>query len=85
MKRIAKLSHSTRRWEDFDEVLSVRGSLSIFEQAQAFARLRGSRSVDNEDVEKAASSGYCVIDQPTQPKEPPTWIVAQSPSERTES
>ena len=52
--RIANISRKSRMEEDLDRLPSVRTTLSIYEQSQANAMLKGRKEVMGEDVEVAA-------------------------------
>lgn len=54
VSRIANISRKARMEEDLDRLPSVRTTLSIYEQSQANARLKGRKEVLGEDVEVAA-------------------------------
>lgn len=54
MEKAVNIARSARSLEDADHPVSVRTTLSIFEQAQAVAKLRNSNAVRAEDVENAA-------------------------------
>ena len=54
MEKIVQISDTTRSQEDLERPPGVRSSLSIYEQAQAFAKLRGKKEVGIEEVKRAA-------------------------------
>ncbi|OGL44653.1 MAG: hypothetical protein A2W05_06690 [Candidatus Schekmanbacteria bacterium RBG_16_38_10] len=54
ISRIASISRKSRTQEDLDRQPSVRTTLSIYEQSQANARLKGRKEVLGEDVEVAS-------------------------------
>jgi len=53
-QKIVNISQYARSLKDLDRPPSVRSSLSIYEQAQALAKLRGKSSVKPKDVEEVA-------------------------------
>ncbi len=54
MEKSVNIARSARSQEDVDYPVTVRTTLSIFEQAQAIAKLQNSSVVRDKDVEKAA-------------------------------
>jgi MoxR-like ATPase len=54
MEKIVAISQYARTLPDLDRPPSVRTSLSIYEQSQAQAKLKGKATVKEEEVEKAA-------------------------------
>jgi len=52
--KIANISIKAREQEDLDRLPSVRTTLSIYEQSQAIAQLKGKKEVSGEEVEVAA-------------------------------
>jgi len=54
ISKLIKITQSTRNDEDISRPASVRASIAIFEQAQAFARLQGRKAVSQDDLKKAA-------------------------------
>jgi Mg-chelatase subunit ChlI len=54
MEKSVNIARSARSQEDVDYPVTVRTTLSIFEQAQAIAKLHNSSVVRDKDVEKAA-------------------------------
>lgn len=54
LPEVVRISHLTRTSEDFTRPSSVRGSIAIFEQAQAISQLQNRNEVNREDIEKAA-------------------------------
>ena len=52
--QIVNISIRARAQEDLDRLPSVRTTLSIYEQSQAIAQLKGKKEVSVEDVEVAA-------------------------------
>lgn len=54
LDKVVAISQSTRNTDDVSRPASVRASIATFEQAQAIAQMAGRRSVELEDVRKAA-------------------------------
>lgn len=54
VEKAVSIARSARSLEEADPPVSVRTTLSIFEQAQAIAKLHDRNAVQGEDVEKAA-------------------------------
>ena len=54
LDKVIDISQATRTNEDIARPASVRASIATFEQAQAIALLNGHKSVDREDIRKAA-------------------------------
>lgn len=53
-RKIVNISHYSRSLKELDRPPSVRSSLSIYEQAQALAKIKGRTSVNPKDVNEVA-------------------------------
>jgi Mg-chelatase subunit ChlI len=54
MEKVVSITHYARSLPDLERSPSVRTSLSIYEQSQALAKLKGKATVKEDEVEKAA-------------------------------